>query len=105
MINKSVLGDQGPEGAISFFLSPSLRQRPENNSAVVVKVNSHQHIFIRERWKWQKKKKEMLNMKSTVSEMKNSLDALKAVSKESMNLMKGQQEGSKLNHKQEKIKK
>lgn len=36
-----------------------------------------------------KKKKEMLNMKSTVSEM-NSLDALKAVSKESMNLMKGQ---------------
>lgn len=37
-----------------------------------------------------KKKKEMLNMKSTVSEMKNSLDALKAVSKESMNLMKGQ---------------
>lgn len=57
MINKSVLGDQGPEGAISFFLSPSLRQRPENNSAVVVKVNSHQHIFIRERWKWQKKKK------------------------------------------------
>lgn len=44
-------------------------------------------------------------MKSKVSEMKNSLDSLKAVSKESMNLMKGQQEGSKLNHKQEKTKK
>ena len=58
MINQSVLGDQGPEGAISFFLSPSLRQRPENNSAVAVKVDSHQHIrnSIRERWKWQKKR-------------------------------------------------
>lgn len=51
------------------------------------------------------KKREMLNMKSKVSEMKNSLDSLKAVSKESVNLMKGQQEGSKLNHKQEKTKK
>ena len=37
-----------------------------------------------------KKKREMLNMKSKVSEMKNSLDSLKEVSKESMNLMKGQ---------------
>lgn len=41
MINKSVSEDHGPEGAISFFLSPSLRQRPENNSAVVVKVDRH----------------------------------------------------------------
>ena len=50
MINKSVSEDHGPEGAISFFLSPSLRQRPENKSAIVVKVDSDQHIgnFIRE---------------------------------------------------------